>query len=332
MAFNSLIILGPTASGKTNLSVSLAKKLDAEIISADSRQVYCGLDIGSGKDISEYFFEGQQIPYHLIDVVDPKEEYNLYKWKTEVEKIFPQILKRKKFPIICGGTGMYLDSLLRNYDLPDVPTNFEMRKQVENYSLEELQQYFISMKPKLHNDTDLTERHRLLRAIEIFLWLQDHNDENKTNILSSITTNEKNLASNKNITDNKTLNIINSFVIGVFIERETLCNRIYKRLVERVDEGLIDEVKNLHDKNFVSWERLERFGLEYRFVSEYLEGKIDSKEKMIESLFVAIRQFSKRQMTWFRGMERKGVKINWVEGGKENTVKQCLDLIEKNFF
>lgn len=306
--YDSIMILGPTACGKTRLAVRLAEKYGGEIISADSRQVYKGLDLGSGKDLGEY----GGIGYHLIDVASPLEEFNLFEWRKMALSAWKEIRGKKRLPVFCGGTGMYLDSIVRNYRLFEVPSNPDLRQKLSGLSMEELQAYYRSLNPALHNETDLTERHRLLRAIEIFEYSQKQQAGEGCEPLYNAVENPK----------------ITPLIIGIKIPREELRERILLRLDQRFDAGLIDEVKNLNLQG-VSWQRLERFGLEYRFVAEYLQGKIPSFEELRNRLFIAIRQFAKRQDTWFRGMERKGVKINWVTG---DFFTNSVNIIETKVF
>lgn len=307
--YNSVMIVGPTACGKTSLAVKLSEKYGGEIISADSRQVYKGLDLGSGKDLGEYGY----IEYHLIDVASPMEEFNLFEWRKMAIEAWKEIRERKRLPVFCGGTGMYLDSIVRNYRLFEVPSNPDLRQKLSGFSMEELQAYYRSLNPVLHNETDLTERHRLLRAIEIFEYSQKQQDKNGTEPVCDI--------------DGESLEI-KPLIIGIKIPREELRKRILLRLDQRFEAGLIDEVKNLNLQG-ISWQRLERFGLEYRFVAEYLQGKIPSFDELRNRLFIAIRQFAKRQDTWFRGMERKGVKINWITG---DFFLNSVNIIEQSLF
>ena len=298
---NCVVLLGPTAVGKTSLGVRLADSFGWEIISADSRQVYKGLDIGSGKDLKEYTVtktdaDGnsvqKQIPYHLIDVADLKDEYNVFNYQSDFYGIFRKLESEKKTAFVVGGTGMYLDSVIRGYDFVPVEENTELRKELASKSLEELAQMLLELKPDLHNKSDLLIRERVVRAIEIELFMKSPECEKLR----------------------KTLPVrpqINSLVLGTTIDRDELHKNTKKRLLERIDEGMIEEVENLH-KNGVSWERLYKLGLEYRFVSEYLQGKAGTKEEMILHLNHAINQFAKRQETWFRGMEKKGVTIHWL--------------------
>lgn len=293
MKYNSIVLLGPTAVGKTSLGVKIADYFDLEIISADSRQVYKGLDLGSGKDIDEYNYNGHKIPYHLIDVTDLNSEYNVFDFTKDFYNVFEKLIGKGKIPFVVGGTGMYLDSFIRKYELVEVPANEEFRKELESKSLEELDSILLKLKPDLHNKTDLQIRQRVIKAIEIATYMQsDEYQKNKETLLKRPH--------------------VNPFIIGTTIDREKLRQNIKIRLNERIESGMIEEVENLNKEGF-SFERMERLGLEYRFISEYLEGKIESKEKMIELLYIAICQFAKRQETWFRGMEKKGVTINWLD-------------------
>lgn len=311
--FNSVVLLGPTAVGKTSLGVKLAAEFGFEIISADSRQVYKGLDLGSGKDLDEYTINGIQIPYHVIDVTDLSHEYNLFDYTKDFYKAFSDITSRKKIPLVVGGTGMYLDSFIRNYELVEVPENAELRKELESKSLEELDDILLKLKPDLHNRTDLALRDRVVKAIEIATYMKSEDYlKNKEELLRRPK--------------------VKPLILGTTIDRTLLRENIKIRLKERFDEGMIDEVQGLHDAGF-SWERMERLGLEYKFISEYLEGKIKSKEELFDSLYTAICQFAKRQETWFRGMERKGVKITWLtrEANQVSKFNEAVKIIKENF-
>ena len=291
--YNCICVLGPTAVGKTPLAVALAKEFDGEVISVDSRQVYKYLDIGSGKDLCEYTINGEPIPYHLIDVTELPTEYSVFDYQAEVYKVFPEIIARKKVPVFCGGTGMYLQSVVQGLDLVEVPCNEELRNELSGKSEQELTEILLNLKNgKLHNKTDTEDRHRLLRAIEIEVFQQNHHEIPKTNRMPPRPD-------------------IRPFIIGTTFPRDILRSNIKRRLGARVDEGLIPEVEKLNAMG-IGYDRLERLGLEYRFVSEYLEGKIPSKEELISKLYIAIGQFAKRQETWFRRMEKQGVKINWL--------------------
>lgn len=307
MKYNSIVLLGPTASGKTSLAVRLAYNFNLEIISADSRQVYKGLDLGSGKDLDEYNYSGKNIPYHLIDVTDLNSEYNVFDFTKDFYRAFKNITGRNIIPLIAGGTGMYLDAVIRKYELVEVPENPEFHQSLLSKPLEELSKLLLSLKPDLHNKTDLEDKARVIKAIEIASYMQsDEYSKNKEELLK--------------------LPDIQPLILGTSLERPLLRENIKKRLDERFAQGMIEEVENLHKQGF-SYERMERLGLEYRFISEYLEGKITSKEELSEKLYTAICQFAKRQETWFRGMERKGVKINWLT--KENSQDLKFNEAEK---
>lgn len=291
--YNCVVLLGPTAVGKTALGVRLADFLSGEIVSADSRQVYKGLDIGSGKDLAEYEFHGRTVPYHLIDIAELSCEYSVFLYQQDFYKVFKLISEKGKIPVVVGGTGMYLDAVIRNYDLVPVPENKELREWAKGVSLEELGKTLLELKGgALHVMRDLLERERVVKAIEIETFIRSPECEEF----------KKGLEARPEI---------RPLVLGTTVERETLRANIRKRLYERLDSGMIEEVARLHSEG-VSWERLEKLGLEYRFVSEFLEGKRSDKEEMAEKLCVAIGQFAKRQETWFRGMEKNGVNIQWL--------------------
>lgn len=308
--YNCVVVLGPTAVGKTSIGVQIAYKFGGEIISADSRQTYRGLDLGSGKDLDEYTVCGKKIPYHLIDVADLSVEYNVFHYQQDFYRIFDNLISRKVLPVIVGGTGMYLDAVIRGYDLVDVPEIPELRKQLESKSLEELSKMYLELKPDLHTKNDLLERERVIRGIEIYYGTHGELAEKL----------KKSMYKRPEI---------KPLVIGTTLEREKVRENIKKRLEERIDAGMIEEVENLHSQGF-SWERLEKLGLEYRFCALYLQKKI-LREEMFEQLFIAIRQFAKRQETWFRFMEKNGVEINWLPPvpDKETRIKAAFALVEK---
>ena len=309
VSYNCVVILGPTAVGKTSIGVSVAHALDGEIISADSRQTYRRLDIGSGKDICEYCVNGRQIPYHLIDIVDLPAEYTVYDYQKDFYKAFEDIIKRKKRPVIVGGTGMYLDAIIRDYKLVNLEEDESLHAELESTPLEVLCERLLKEQPDLHVKADLQEKERVIKAIEIIEAKKRGND-----------------------TTSDYRPDINPFIIGTTLNREQLWQNISIRLKERLDEGMLDEVSSIHDDG-ISWERLEKLGLEYRFCSLFLQGKIATKDELFEQLFIAIRQFSKRQQTWFRMMEKKGVKIHWLEPeSKEARINQALQLISKESF
>lgn len=310
--YNCVVLLGPTAVGKTAIGVQIAYKFGGEIISADSRQTYRGLDLGSGKDLADYCISGHKISYHMIDIADLSQEYNVFHYQQAFYRVFDDLISRKVLPVIVGGTGMYLDAVIRNYDLVDVPELPELRKELESKSLEELGKMYLELKPELHTKNDLLERERVIRGIEIY-----HGTHGKLA--------EKLKASMYKRPD------IRPLVLGTTFDRDKVRENIRIRLKERLDAGMLDEVKGLHDQGY-SWERLEKLGLEYRYCSLYLQGKL-SMEDMFEQLFIAIRQFAKRQETWFRFMEKNGVKINWLPfvQEKESRIQAALELVGKYF-
>jgi len=279
------VITGPTASGKTALAVALASDLDGEIISADSRQIYTGMDIGTGKDLEEY----GSVPYHLIDIAPAGYKYNLFEYLRDAREAMDNILARGKVPVVCGGTGMYLEALVRGTHLPEVPINENLRSELSGKSLEELSGILKTMK-NLHNSTDIDTAKRAIRSIEIQTYYHENPDAAR-----DVT---------PGIPDERAV------IVGVDIDRETRRRRISDRLHARIKAGMIDEVKALLDSG-IAPEDLIYYGLEYKFVTSYITGQM-SLERMTESLEIAIHQFAKRQMTWFRGMERRGFKIHWL--------------------
>lgn len=279
------VITGPTASGKTALAVRVAQELGGEIVSADSRQIYTGMDIGTGKDIEEY----GNVPYHLIDVAPAGYKYNLYEYLRDARAAFADIRSRGKMPVVCGGTGMYLEALIRGTNLPEVPENAELRESLASKSLEELTGILSKMK-SLHNTTDVDTVKRAIRAIEIQTYYQNH-PEDAGDVAPD--------APDRN-----------AVIIGVDIDREARRNRISSRLRSRLEAGMIDEVKRLLDSGIPA-ENLIYYGLEYKFIARHLIGEL-TRQEMIDSLEIAIHQFAKRQMTWFRGMERRGFEIHWM--------------------
>lgn len=269
------------------MAVQLALRLDGEIISADSRQVFRGMNLGTGKDLDEYTVGNRQIPYHLIDIRDAGEEYSVYQFQNDFRKAYEAIRIAGHTPILCGGTGMYIDSIVTGYRLPDAPIDVNYRHQLESYSDEELTQR-LAKYIKLHNHTDTETRERLLRALEIQEFQQSHPDAFQS------------------------IPPLQHLIIGLRLPREVVVDRIGIRLRQRLQNGMIDEVRRLID-NGVPKERLLRYGLEYKNITYYLQG-LCSYEEMYERLFTDIRRFSKRQMTWFRHMERRGIVIHWVDG------------------
>ena len=326
---NDLItILGPTATGKTKLAVQLADYFNGEIISADSRQVYRGMNIGTGKDLSEYFIEGRPIPYHLIDIIDPTEEFNLFSFQQSFYRLFEQIKSKNKLPFLVGGTGMYLSSILQNYNL--TKADFETQKQnLYSYSDNELREMLKGLNPALHNTTDLNDRERIIKAVAVSKSLQQTSSghfEPDSSGEKSVFTRGKDFSVIPLLRNDKNKNI-NALVIGVNLNREDIKKRITARLKKRLDEeGMIDEVKFLMDSG-ISYDKLIFFGLEYKFIAQYLNGELN-KNDMFQKLNSAIHSFAKRQMTWFRKMEKEGVVINWIDGPDFNKAKE---LIEMNF-
>ena len=305
--YNCVIVLGPTAVGKTLIGVALAHHFDGEIISADSRQTYRHLDIGSGKDLNEYIIDGKPVPYHLIDIIDLPSEYTVYDYQKDFYKAFNEIQNRGKLPFVVGGTGMYLDSIVRNYELVNLPENKKLREELEATPLEVLAQRLLKEQPDLHVKADLQEKERVIKALEIIEAKKQGYDTTSAYRPEII-----------------------PYIIGTTLPRPQMWENISIRLKERLDGGMLEEVENIHNSG-ISWDRLEKLGLEYRFCSLYLQGKIETKEDLFEKLFIAIRQFAKRQETWFRMMEKKGVEINWLDAGtKAERIKQAVNLVEEN--
>ena len=301
MQFNLITILGPTAVGKTSLAAKLAKHFNGEIISADSRQVYTGLDIGTGKDLADYTIDGITIPHHLVDVVFPHEEFNLFLFNKLFYRAFSAIEASNKIPFLVGGTGLFLHSILKRYDLAEVDFNSERYDELNSMELEQLLNLLEKINPALHNTTDLLLKERVIKAIIVSEASPPTERMDKKNI--------------------------NSLVIGVNMVREEIKKSITKRLKQRLEEGMIEEVKRLID-NGVSYEKLIFWGLEYKFVGMYLHGELNYND-MFQKLNSSIHKFAKRQMTWFRKMEREGIDIHWLEGPDYNA---AVDIIEKNYF
>lgn len=290
---NLLVILGATASGKTRLGVELARRLDGEIVSADSRQVYRGMDIGTGKDLHEY----GETPYHLIDVVPPGHEFNLFRFQNLFLQAFHDISSRGRLPVLVGGSGMYLDCVLRGYRLTEVPEDPALRKELAPLGMEELEQRLKLANPKLHNSTDLTERPRLIRAIEI---AEFGGESEPWPEMAPLT-------------------------LGIRWERALLRERITRRLKERLEAGMVEEVERLHAEG-ISWEQLDFYGLEYRYLARHLKGEL-SRNDMFQKLNSAIHDFAKKQENWFRRMQSHGVAIHWLEGSGD-PLARALELVQ----
>jgi tRNA dimethylallyltransferase len=285
--YDLIIITGPTASGKTSLAATIASKAGGEIISADSRQVYRGMNIGTGKDYDDYLINGERIPCHLIDIVDPGYKYNVFEYQRDFLTVYSMLKKRGVFPVVCGGSGMYADSIISGYKMVEVPPDSGLRNNLEKKSMAELTEILSTYK-NLHNITDIDTKKRVIRAIEI-----EHFNQNKAKPVSRFPK-------------------IRSLVVGILPDREARRRNISERLRQRLEAGMVDEVKQLIGQG-INPEILIYYGLEYKYITLYLTGKL-TYEKMISDLEIAIHQFAKRQMTWFRGMEKKGVKINWLDG------------------
>ena len=282
---NLLVVLGPTATGKTGLAVSLAGRLGGEILSADSRQVYRGMDLGTGKDLNEYVLGG--VPYHLIDIFDPQEECSVFTYQRLFYRCFQEVVMRGNIPLMVGGTGLYLDAVIRGYRLPAVPEDLALRKELEGEGMASLRRRLFSLCTDVHNTTDLQARKRLIRAIEIAEFTRSHSGGDVRRIT------------------------ISPLVLGIRCEREALRRKITDRLEARLKAGMIEEVRALKEKG-LGWERIDSFGLEYRYIGCYLRGQM-TREEMVTVLNTRIHQFAKRQATWFRRMERNGVRIHWIE-------------------
>ena len=305
-----ITILGPTASGKTHLAAALAQRIDGEIISADSRQVYRRMDIGTGKDLADYtsVVDGSpvNIPYHLIDICEPGTKYNLFQYQQDFFDAYNNIIGRGKTPILCGGTGLYIEAVLKGYQLSPVPQNPELRARLEGKSLEELTEMLRELKQQngsvMHNTTDVDTAQRAIRAIEIEMEQQNYPLTSHLSPLSSL-------------------------IIGVNIDRDLRREKITRRLKARLDEGMVDEVRGLLAEGIPA-EDLIYYGLEYKYLTEYIVGKL-TYDEMFRQLEIAIHQFAKRQMTWFRGMERRGFTIHWIDATlpMEEKVEQILRLI-----
>lgn len=285
-----ITILGPTASGKTSVAVALANAIDAEIISGDSRQVYRRMDIGTGKDLDDYTIDGKHIAYHLIDIAEPGTKYNLFQYQHDFMTAYDDIRNRGKNVILCGGTGLYIESVLKGYKLAAVPENPELRKRLGNMSLEELTKILSQLKERngnnMHNTTDVDTAKRAIRAIEI----ETFNGENASEAAFVPT--------------------LDYIIIGIAIDRESRREKISKRLKQRLENGMVDEIRSLIEEG-VNPDDLIYYGLEYKYVTEYVVGRL-TYDEMFRQLEIAIHQFAKRQMTWFRGMERRGLTINWI--------------------
>lgn len=304
-----ITILGPTASGKTSVAAALALRTGGEIISADSRQVYRRMDIGTGKDLADYTIGDVHIPYHLIDIAEPGTKYNLFQYQQDFHTAYNDIRSRGKLPILCGGTGLYIEAVLGGYSLSPVPQNQKLRESLEGKSLDQLTQMLVQLKQKngsnMHNRTDVDTAQRAIRAIEIETYNLEHP------------------------TPERQMPLVDSLVIGINIDRELRREKITRRLKARLEEGMCDEIRSLIDGG-VNPDDLIYYGLEYKFVTEYVVGKT-SYEEMFRQLEIAIHQFAKRQMTWFRGMERRGYTIHWIDAAQsmDEKVEAIMSLMKE---
>jgi tRNA dimethylallyltransferase len=303
--FNLITVLGPTATGKTRFAAKLAGRLHGEIISADSRQVYKHMNIGTGKDYTDYIVNGISIPVHLIDIAEPGYEYNVFEYQADFIRVFNEISSHKKLPLLCGGSGLYLEAVLKGYRLIDVPVNEPLRKDLEKKSMEEMTDILRSWKA-IHNITDLVTRKRLVRAIEIESYYHGNPDVKKD------------------------FPHLKPFIIGISCDRDSRRERITNRLKERLNNGMIEEVAQLI-KSGISYEKMMYYGLEYKYITLYLKGDL-TYDEMFTDLNVAIHQFAKRQMTWFRRMERNGLKIHWLDANLDDEYKlnRTLELLQND--
>lgn len=295
MSYNLITVLGATATGKTKLAVKLAHRFNGEIISADSRQVYKRMNIGTGKDLEDYNYGDSGIHYHLIDIVDPRSEFSLFEFREKFSEAFNLILQKKKKPFLVGGTGLYLSSVLQNYELKEADFFSQRAEELKKLTNEELKDILLSKKTRIHNTTDLADSKRIISAIII----SEADPESIQKFPQ-----------------------INSLVLGIKLEREEIRKRITSRLKDRLDKGMIEEVEELI-KSGLTYEKLNEFGLEYRYISLYLKGELNYDE-MFQKLNTAIHKFAKRQMTWFRKMEREGIKIKWIEGPDYTKAEQFI--------
>ncbi|MGA7837312.1 MAG: tRNA (adenosine(37)-N6)-dimethylallyltransferase MiaA [Ignavibacteriaceae bacterium] len=297
MPHNLITILGPTAVGKTRLAALLANEFNGEIISADSRQVYRGMDIGTGKDLADYIIGGNNIPYHLIDIIDPTEEYNLYRFSEDFRKAFLEISDKNRIPFLVGGTGLYLSAILQNYNIPKAEFSPKKIAELDKFSIDELKENLKALNPNLHNTTDLLDKKRIINAIII----SENNGEENTKPTE-----------------------ISSLVIGVSLPRPEIKKRITERLKLRLQNGMIEEVEKLLASG-ITFEKLNFFGLEYKFIGQFIKKEINRND-MFQKLNSAIHNFAKRQMTWFRKMEKEGVKIYWIEGPDFEKAKEIIKI------
>lgn len=302
--YDMITVLGATATGKTSLATKVASLLHGEVISADSRQVYRGMDIGTGKDLADYVVDDKQVPYHLIDILDAGEQYNVFEYQKDFQKVYEDLKSKDIFPVLCGGSGMYIEAVLKGYKLAQVPVNEPLRETLSQMTLEQLVARLKQLK-SVHNNSDIENKKRAIRAIEIEEYMVDHPDLDWE------------------------FPQINSLIVGIDFSREERRQRITERLHQRLEEGMVEEIQGLLDQG-VTPEGLIYYGLEYKFITEFLTGQI-SKQRMVEGLNVAIHQFAKRQMTWYRRMEKNGFNIHWIDGhlSLEDKTEKVIQLLKK---
>jgi tRNA dimethylallyltransferase len=300
--YDMIVVTGPTASGKTSLASALAVKLNGDVISADSRQVYRNMNLGTGKDYNDYLVGDEKVRYHLIDIVDPGYKYNVFEYQRDFLKVLNDLRSRNKYPVVCGGSGLYIDAIVSGYEMKEVPPDQELRTSLERKSLAELTEILASYR-KLHNKTDIDTKKRAIRAIEIELFNSVREDKQSD------------------------FPEIKPLIIGIFFGREKRRERISERLKQRFNAGMEDEVRQLLNQG-IDRDTLIYYGLEYKYITLYITGKISYNE-MYTSLETAIHQFAKRQMTWFRGMERRGITIHWIDGElpREENVEKVMELL-----
>lgn len=299
-----IVITGPTATGKTSTAAHLARAINGEVISADSRQVYRGMDIGTGKDLDDFLVDGYLVPYHLVDIVDPGYEYNVFEFLQDFTRAFEHVVRRHRQPILCGGTGLYIEAALRGYQMQKVPQNPALRQRLDRLTMAELINMLGELRP-LHNTTDISQRSRLIRAIEI----ETHQQQNPAST--------------------PPLPPFHYMIFGIHLEREEIRRRITQRLSTRLSSGMVEEIHRLLQKGLKP-EQLTFYGLEYRYLTQYATGEI-SYQEMFTKLNTAIHQFAKRQMTWFRRMERQGFSIHWIDGQlpMEERIEKMREVIIK---
>ena len=300
---NLITVLGPTATGKTTLAVKIASHINSEIISADSRQIYKGMDIGTGKDLIEYQLNGRLVPYHLIDIINPNQDYSVYSFQKDFHQIYNDILKRTQCPILCGGTGLYIESVLLNYDISSTKPDYLLRKNLEKLTIDELIEMFKELDIKAFNNWKCDTKQRVIRGIEIALKRDVREESSKYE-----------------------LDLNNIIVLGIHMDRSIIRNRITNRLNDRFNNGMVEEVEELLSNKILTLDRLDYFGLEYKYIGHYLRGQT-SFDEMFSKLNTAIHKFAKKQMTFFRRMEKRGINIHWIDNGDFESAMNLINSI-----